>query len=119
MGPQDSKDVTRNTARDLWALVGGLAALKGDATHWLTGPEYAALRHRLESAHAAAEAIGALLHETLLGSANPRVVPTYSRHPQRLRFVCALTSEANGASVFDEPHTELALLSSTKLCSTR
>jgi hypothetical protein len=30
--------------------------LKGDATHWLTDPEYAALRHRLESAHAAAEA---------------------------------------------------------------
>ena len=56
MGPQDPKDVTRDTARDLSALVGELAALKGDATHWLTGPEYAALRHRLEAAHAAAEA---------------------------------------------------------------
>jgi hypothetical protein len=30
--------------------------LKGDATHWLTDPEYAVLRHRLEAAHAAAEA---------------------------------------------------------------
>ena len=30
--------------------------MKGDATHWLTGPEYAALRYRLEGAHAAAEA---------------------------------------------------------------
>ena len=30
--------------------------MKGDATHWLTDPEYAALRHRLESAYAAAEA---------------------------------------------------------------
>jgi hypothetical protein len=30
--------------------------LKGDATHWLTKPEYDALRHRLEAAHAAAEA---------------------------------------------------------------
>jgi hypothetical protein len=30
--------------------------LKGDATHWLTGPEYATLRHPLEAAHAATEA---------------------------------------------------------------
>jgi hypothetical protein len=56
MGPQDPKDVTRDTARDLSALVAELAALKADAHHWLTGAEYAALRHRLESAHAAAEA---------------------------------------------------------------
>ena len=56
MGPQDQKDLTRDTARDPSALVGELAALKADATHWLTDPEYAALRHRLESAHAAAEA---------------------------------------------------------------
>jgi len=56
MGPQDPKDVTRDIARDLSALAGELAALKGDATHWLTEPEYAALRHRLEAAHAAVEA---------------------------------------------------------------
>jgi len=56
MGPQDPKDVTRDTARDLSALVGELAALKGDATHWLTDSEYDTLRHRLEDAHAAAEA---------------------------------------------------------------
>ena len=55
MGPQDPKDVTRDTARDLTALVGELAALKADATHSLTDPEYAALWHRLEAAHAAAE----------------------------------------------------------------
>ena len=54
---QDPKDVTRDTARDLSALVGELAALKGDATLWLTDPEYAALRHRLEAAHAAVEAV--------------------------------------------------------------
>ena len=30
--------------------------MKGDATHWLTDPEYVALRHRLEAAHPAAEA---------------------------------------------------------------
>jgi hypothetical protein len=48
--------VTRDTARDLSALVGELAALKGDATHWLTDPEYEVLRYRLEAAHAAVEA---------------------------------------------------------------
>ena len=56
MGPQNPKDVARDTARDLSALVGELSALKGDASHWLTDPEYATLRHRLEAAHAAAEA---------------------------------------------------------------
>jgi hypothetical protein len=56
MGPQYPKDVTRDTARDLSALVGELAALKGDATHWITDPEYEVLRYRLEAAHAAAEA---------------------------------------------------------------
>jgi hypothetical protein len=56
MGPQDPKDVARDTARDLTGLAGELAALKADATHWLTDSEYSALRHRLESAHAAAEA---------------------------------------------------------------
>jgi hypothetical protein len=30
--------------------------LKADAIHWLTDPEYATLSHRLEAAHAAAEA---------------------------------------------------------------
>ena len=56
MGPQDPKDVARDTARELSALVGDLSALKADATHWLTDPEYAALRYRVEAAHAAAEA---------------------------------------------------------------
>jgi hypothetical protein len=56
MGPQDPKDVARDIARDLSALVGELAALEGDAAHWLTSPEYAALRHRLENANATAEA---------------------------------------------------------------
>ena len=56
MGPQDLKDVARVKARDLSGLVGELAALKGDAAHWLTDPQYAALKHRLEAAHAAAEA---------------------------------------------------------------
>jgi hypothetical protein len=56
MGPQEPEDVARDTARDLSGMVGELAALKADAHHWLTGAEYAALRHRLEAAHATAEA---------------------------------------------------------------
>ena len=56
MGPQDQKDVASDIARDLSALVGELNALRADANHWLTDPEYAALRLRLEAAHSAAEA---------------------------------------------------------------
>jgi hypothetical protein len=56
VGPQDPKDVTRDTARDLSGLVGELAALKGEVAHWLTDPECEVLRYRLEAAHAAAEA---------------------------------------------------------------
>jgi hypothetical protein len=59
VGPQDPKDVTRDIALDLTALVGEIAALKVDATHWLKGSEYATLKHRLEDAHAAVE--GALI----------------------------------------------------------
>jgi hypothetical protein len=35
---------------------GELAALKADARHWPTAPEYAVLHLRLENAHAAVEA---------------------------------------------------------------
>jgi hypothetical protein len=56
MGPQDPKDITRDTARDHSGLAGELAALNADAHHWLEGPEYATLKHRLENAHAAVEA---------------------------------------------------------------
>jgi hypothetical protein len=56
MGPQDPSDVARDTARDLSGLAGELAALKADARHWLTDPEYAVLHLRLEDAHAAVEA---------------------------------------------------------------
>jgi hypothetical protein len=52
MGPQDPADVTRDVARDLSDLVGELATLKWDANHWLTDPEYAPLKHRLEDAGA-------------------------------------------------------------------
>jgi hypothetical protein len=50
MGPQDPKEVTRDTARDLSGLAGELAALKAEAYHWLTGSEHGALRLRLEAA---------------------------------------------------------------------
>jgi hypothetical protein len=56
VGPQDPKDVARDTARALSNLAGELAALKADAHHWLTDLEYAVVRHRLEAAHAATEA---------------------------------------------------------------
>ena len=56
MGPQNPKDFARDIARDLSGMAGELAALKGDAHQWLEGPEYEALRHRLEATHAAAEA---------------------------------------------------------------
>jgi hypothetical protein len=56
VGPQDPRDVTQAIARDLTGMVGELASLKADANQWLEGPEYESLRHRLEMAHAAAEA---------------------------------------------------------------
>jgi len=46
MGPQDPKDIARDTARDLSGIAGELAALKAHAYHWLTDPDYTALRHR-------------------------------------------------------------------------
>jgi hypothetical protein len=42
--------------RAMTIIVGEFASLKGDANQWLEGPEYEALRHRLEIAHAATEA---------------------------------------------------------------
>jgi hypothetical protein len=56
MGPQDPKDLIRDIARDLTALVGEIAALKGDANHRLQEPEYATLKHRLQDVYAAVEA---------------------------------------------------------------
>jgi hypothetical protein len=56
MGPPDPKEILSNTARDLAQLAGALNRTKADANHWLEGSEYAALRHRLEAAHAAVEA---------------------------------------------------------------
>jgi hypothetical protein len=46
----------------LTGLVGELAALKGDAAHWLTDSEHVALRHRLEAVHAATEVVLVEVH---------------------------------------------------------
>jgi len=54
--PQNPKGVARDIARDLSGMAGELAALKADAHQWLVGPEYEALRLRLEATHATAEA---------------------------------------------------------------
>ncbi len=56
MGPQDPKDVARDTARGLSGVSGEPAAPKADARRWLTGPEYDVLHLRPENAHAAIEA---------------------------------------------------------------
>ena len=56
MEPQNPKDVARDIIRDLTGLVWELSCMKEDAAHWLEGPEYEALRLRLEATHAAAEA---------------------------------------------------------------
>ena len=56
MGPPDPTEISTNAARDLAQLAGDLNRTKADANHWLEEPEYAALLHRLEGAHAAVEA---------------------------------------------------------------
>ncbi len=56
MGPPDQKDVAGTVARDLARLAPDLMRTKADANHWLREPQYAALRLRLENAHAATEA---------------------------------------------------------------
>jgi len=56
MGPPDPGEVLRDTAGRLTQLSGELTQLKVDANHWLDGPEYEALKHRLEDAHSDAEA---------------------------------------------------------------
>jgi hypothetical protein len=54
--PRDDRDAVQDLARELADLAAQLASLKGEAYNWLSTPEYAALRHRLEDAHASVEA---------------------------------------------------------------
>jgi hypothetical protein len=43
-------------ARELADIAAQFASLKGEAHAWLRDPDYDALKHRLENAHAAVEA---------------------------------------------------------------
>jgi hypothetical protein len=54
--PRDDRDAAQDLARELADLAAQLASMKGEAYNWLSAPEYAALRHRLEVAHASVEA---------------------------------------------------------------
>ena len=54
--PHDHRDVVHGTAEGLRETASRLQGFKGEAYNWLKGEEYAALRHRLEDAHAAGEA---------------------------------------------------------------
>ncbi len=54
--PRDERDAAQDLARELADLAAQLAALKGEANAWLSDESYDVLRHRLENAHASAEA---------------------------------------------------------------
>jgi hypothetical protein len=54
--PRDDTDVVRDLARDLAEVAAQIATFKGEANAYLSDPNYNALRHRLEIAHAAVEA---------------------------------------------------------------
>ena len=56
MGLLQEKRGTIRLARELAELAAQLASLKGEAYNWGSAPEYGALRHRLEDAHASVEA---------------------------------------------------------------
>lgn len=54
--PRDDRDAAQDLARELADIAGQLASLKGETYNWLSAPEYAALRYRLQDAHASVEA---------------------------------------------------------------
>ena len=54
--PRDDRDAAQDLARELADVAATLASLKGEANAYLLAPDYDALRHRLENAHAAVEA---------------------------------------------------------------
>jgi hypothetical protein len=55
--PKDHTDAAEHVAQELADVACQLASIKGEAMNWLRDPNlYAALRLRLENAHAAAEA---------------------------------------------------------------
>jgi hypothetical protein len=54
--PRDHKDAAQELARDLADIAGQLASLKGEVNAWLSDPNYATLKLRLELAYSAVEA---------------------------------------------------------------
>ena len=54
--PRDHTDAVQDIARDLAEVASQLSTFKGEANAYLGDPIYNALRHRLETAHAAVEA---------------------------------------------------------------
>jgi hypothetical protein len=55
--PRDHKDAAQDIARDLADIAGQLASLRGEAYASLRDPNHDTLKHRLESAHSAVEAV--------------------------------------------------------------
>ena len=55
--PPDARDAARDIARELPSLDASVGALPGQAHRHLSAPEYDSLVYRLESAHAAMEAV--------------------------------------------------------------
>ncbi len=53
--PRDDTDAVKDIARDLAEVAAQIATFKGEANAYLGDPNYNALRHRLEVAHAAVE----------------------------------------------------------------
>ena len=54
--PRDDRDAAQDLSRELADLAAQLASLEGEAHAWLSDENYDVLRHRLENAHASAEA---------------------------------------------------------------
>jgi hypothetical protein len=54
--PRDDTDAVRDIARDLAEVASRLSSFKGEASAYLTDPNYGPVRLRLEAAHAAVEA---------------------------------------------------------------
>jgi len=83
--------------------------LKGDAAHWLTDPEYAALRHPLEAAHAAVEAALVEARRRVPLSVGRRQYVDYpgdpANGPQRIRLLGRWVNKGKkeGRSVVDLP----------------
>jgi len=54
--PRDDSDAVQDIARDLAEVASQISTFKGEAYAYISDPNYDALRHRLEMAHAVVEA---------------------------------------------------------------